>query len=167
MTTGDAGAQSGFLAQLGILGVDHVAVTTRHFDQTVADYLSLPGTRIERGPGWNPTQRVDFAFVSLGSGLTVEVLGLRPDVDSPIEEHVRRGGGAYHLCYIVQDIDAALARVKEARGKLVVPPTPDVAFNGRRIAFFMHRAHGLVELVEAATAAGPPVRGDEYLSKAS
>jgi catechol 2,3-dioxygenase-like lactoylglutathione lyase family enzyme len=167
MTPGSAGAHNGFLGQLGILGVDHVAVTTRHFEQTVADYLSLPGTRIERGPGWNPTQRVDFAFVALGSGLTVEVLGLRPDVESPIEEHVRRGGGAYHLCYVVQDLDAALARVKEARGKVVVPPTPDVAFNGRRIAFFIHRAHGLVELVEAAATPAPSPRDNDHLAKAS
>ena len=42
-----------------------------------------------------------------------------------------------------------LAEVKAARGMVVLKPTPDVAFAGRRIAFFMHRAHGLVELVEA------------------
>jgi catechol 2,3-dioxygenase-like lactoylglutathione lyase family enzyme len=156
---------TGFLAELGIRGVDHVAVTTRHFDQTIADYLSLPDARLARGPGWNPTQRVDYAFISLAGGLTVEVLGLKPDVTSPIEEHVRRGGGAYHLCYLVGDLDAAMARVREARGKIVVPPTPDVAFDGRRIAFFMHRAHGLVELVEATATA--PAGESDHMARAS
>lgn len=150
MTGPAAGATQGLLGRLGIMGVDHVAVTTRRFEATLADYLSAPGARLERGPGWNPIQRVDFAFVSLPGGLTVEILGLKEGVASPIEQHVRRGGGAYHLCYRVEDLDAAMTEVKAARGMVVTPPTPDVAFDGRRIAFFMHRAHGLVELVEVA-----------------
>jgi catechol 2,3-dioxygenase-like lactoylglutathione lyase family enzyme len=150
MTGPAKGAAPGLLARLGVLGVDHVAVTTRRFEETLADYLSAPGARLERGPGWNPTQKVDFAFVSLSGGLAVEILGLRDGVASPIEQHARRGGGAYHLCYQVGDLDAAMEVVRAVRGKIVTPPTPDVAFDMRRIAFFMHRAHGLVELVEAA-----------------
>jgi catechol 2,3-dioxygenase-like lactoylglutathione lyase family enzyme len=147
--TAMAGLAPGVLARLGVLGVDHVAVTTRRFEETLADYLSAPGAKLVKGPGWNPTQKVDYAFVAVNSGLTVEILGFKEGVDSPIEQHVRRGGGAYHLCFVVADIEAALAEVKAARGMIVLKPTPDVAFGGRRIAFFMHRAHGLVELVEA------------------
>ena len=147
--TGAAGHGSGLFGRLGILGVDHVAVTTSRFERTLADYLSMPGARLDRGPGWNPTQHVDFAFVVLDGGPTVEILGLRADVASPIEKHVKRGGGAYHVCYVVKDIETALAEIEDAGGLVVTPPTPDVAFNGRRIAFFVHQAHGLVELVEA------------------
>jgi catechol 2,3-dioxygenase-like lactoylglutathione lyase family enzyme len=149
MTAVPAGLAPGLLARLGVLGVDHVAVTTRRFEETLADYLSKPGATLAKGPGWNPTQKVDYAFVAMGGGLTVEILGLKEGVASPIEQHVRRGGGAYHFCFVVADLDAALAEVKAARGMVVLKPTPDVAFPGRRIAFFMHRAHGLVELVEA------------------
>ena len=155
MTGPAADVESGFLGRLGVLGVDHIAVTTRRFEETLADYLSAPGARLERGPGWNAIQRVDFAFVILGDGLAVEILGLKEGVASPIEEHARRGGGAYHFCYVVRDIDAAMREVRAAGGFVVTPPTPDVAFDGRRIAFFMHRAHGLVELLEALPS--PPV----------
>jgi catechol 2,3-dioxygenase-like lactoylglutathione lyase family enzyme len=149
MTALAAGLAPGLLARLGVLGVDHVAVTTRRFEDTLADYLSAPGATLAKGPGWNPTQKVDYAFVAMRAGPTVEILGFKEGVDSPIESHVRRGGGAYHFCFVVADIDKALAEVKAARGLVVLKPTPDVAFDGRRIAFFMHRAHGLVELVEA------------------
>jgi catechol 2,3-dioxygenase-like lactoylglutathione lyase family enzyme len=152
MTALAAGLAPGLLARLGVLSVDHVAVTTRRFEDTLADYLSAPGATLAKGPGWNPTQKVDYAFVAMRAGLTVEILGFKEGVDSPIESHVRRGGGAYHLCFVVADIDRALAEVKAARGLVVLKPTPDVAFNGRRIAFFMHRAHGLVELVETGEA---------------
>jgi methylmalonyl-CoA/ethylmalonyl-CoA epimerase len=149
MTAVPADLAPGLLARLGVLGVDHVAVTTRRFEETLADYLSKPGAELAKGPGWNPTQKVDYAFVVMGGSLTVEILGLKEGVASPIEQHVRRGGGAHHLCFLVADINVALAEVKAARGMVVLKPTPDIAFAGRRIAFFMHRAHGLVELVEA------------------
>lgn len=149
MTAVPASLTPGLLARLGVLGVDHVAVTTRCFEETLTDYLSKPGATLAKGPGWNPIQKVDYAFVAMGGGLTVEILGLREGVASPIEQHVRRGGGTHHLCFLVADIDAALAAAKVARGMVVLKPTPDIAFAGRRIAFFMHRAHGLVELVEA------------------
>src|SRR5260221_149101 len=115
MIASPADLAPGLLARLGVLGVDHVAVTTRRFEDTLADYLSAPGSRLAKGPGWNPTQKVDYAFVALNVGLTVEILGFREGVQSPIEQHVRRGGGAYHLCFVVPDIEAALAEVKAAR----------------------------------------------------
>ena len=117
MTAVPADLAPGLLARLGVLGVDHVAVTTRRFEEMLADYLSKPGAELAKGPGWNPTQKVDYAFVAMGGGLTVEILGLKEGVASPIEQHVRRGGGAHHLCFLVADIDVALAEVKAGRYK--------------------------------------------------
>lgn len=136
-----------FLAALGVEYVDHVAVTTPAFEQTVTDFLRLPGSRLIRGPGCNEVQRVHYAFVRLAGGTTVEVLG--PMADSPIANHLQRGGGAYHLCYAVTDLDTACRQAETLGARQLSTPKPDPAFDGRRVAFLHHPAHGLLELVES------------------
>lgn len=136
-------------AEIGALWVDHVAVTTETFEETAQSYLAMPNARVLRGPGWNSAQKVHFLFVSFGGDLCVEILGVPQDGDSPIAEHARAGGGAYHMCHAVADIDAAAASAQTLGARLIVAPKADDAYDGRRVAFLMHPAHGLFELVEA------------------
>ncbi|GAB6039344.1 VOC family protein [Endothiovibrio diazotrophicus] len=132
--------------RLGIRYLDHVAVTTPALETTLAHYLALPDSRLLRGPAENPAQRVRYAFVTV-AGTTFELLS--PLADSPIAHHLRRGGGAYHLCYAVDDLDGALNQALAGEARVIAAATPDPAFDGRRVAFLHHRAHGLFELVEA------------------
>ena len=136
-------------AEIGALWIDHVAVTTKAFKETARHYLAMPNARVLRGPGWNSAQKVHFLFVSFGGDLCIEILGLPEDGDSPIAGHVNNGGGAYHLCHAVADLDTSLAAATRAGCRIVVPARSDDAFDGRRVAFLMHPAHGLFELVEA------------------
>jgi acyl carrier protein/catechol 2,3-dioxygenase-like lactoylglutathione lyase family enzyme len=140
------------LALMEVLYVDHVAVTTPVFEQTLADYLGLPGSRLLRGPAFNPAQKVSYAFVMLREGMTVEVLGLAEG--SPIERHVNQGGGPYHFCYAVGNMEVSIARAESAGAKLLASPVADVAFDGRRVAFLFHEAQGVFELVEAFPCGG-------------
>ena len=135
--------------ELGILWIDHIAVTTDNFSETIKHYLALPNARILRGPGWNGSQKVHYLFVSFGGDLCVEILGLPEHGESPIESHVSLGGGAYHLCYAVENIDHAVEIAREHGARMVVSPSNDDAYDGRRVAFLIHPAHGLFELVEA------------------
>ena len=131
----------------GVLYVDHVAVTTKDLNQTINDYLGLPNARLLRGPGNNTKQNVDYAFIQIENGLVIEILGVLPN--SPILEHVSRGGGAYHLCFSVGDLDAASSIAKKHGAIQVLEARNDDAFDGRRVAFFLHSRHGLFEFVEA------------------
>ena len=54
----------------------------------------------------------------------------------------------YHLAYLTADLDAAIESLRQERAKLVVPPVPAAAFDGRLIAFLMLPNLMLVELVE-------------------
>ncbi len=135
------------LVLMEVLYVDHVAVTTPVFDQTLANYLGLPGSRLLRGPALNPVQKVSYAFVALREGMTVEVLGLAED--SPIERHVKQGGGPYHFCYAVANMEASISGAESAGAKLLASPVADIAFDGRRVAFLYHEAQGVFELLEA------------------
>lgn len=141
--------------EIGALWIDHVAVTTQRFEETARHYLAMPGARVVRGPGWNSVQKVHFLFVGFGGDTCVEILGLPEVGDSPIAGHVNNGGGAYHLCLAVADIDASLATATQVGCRVVVPAKSDDAFDGRRVAFLVHPAHGLFELVEAYGALSP------------
>lgn len=142
------------LTALDVLYVDHIAVTTPVFDQTLHDYLGLAGSRLEKGPALNPVQKVVYAFVRLRDGIVVEVLGV--EKDSPIARHVRQGGGPYHFCYAVENLDASVAKAESAGAKLLVKAIADVAFDGRRVAFLFHESQGVFELVEALPPASAP-----------
>ena len=133
--------------EMGVIGIDHVAVTTESFLETLQEYLALPRSKLLRGPGWNERQKVRYAFVKTAEGVTIEVLGTSEN--SPIREHAERGGGAYHICYTVKDIDSAVRAINENGGRVVVEPIPDIAFDERLIAFAFHSNIGLFEVVDS------------------
>ncbi len=130
-----------------VMYMDHLAVTTQVFEQTLTDYLGLVGARLLKGPAVNPEQKVRYAFVQLRDGMTIEVLA--PEADSPIARHAQQRGGPYHFCYAVADLGFSLAAAQRFGAKLIAEPTADVAFDGRRVVSLFHPAHGVFELVEA------------------
>lgn len=134
---------------IGVLNVDHYAVTTRELVTTLKDFLSIPGARLLRGPKQNPAQNVIYAFVDLNGRGVVEILSPLNDT-SPLFSHLNAGGGAYHLCYTVSDLERSIDIAKQDFGaRLVVEPRADGAFDGRKVAFLIHPSHGLFELVES------------------
>ena len=136
-----------FWSNCGVLSVDHYAVTTRDLNATTKDYLGIPGSSLLRGPGFNKSQNVDFAFIRMASGECIEILGVKDN--SPITEHVLKGGGSYHTCFIVEDIDFAIKQAISEGAILVVEPREDDVFSPRRVCFMMHSNHGLFEFLES------------------
>lgn len=114
-------------------------------------YEKLFGYRLISGPFDDPIQRVTVCFLGTEKGATPSVELIAPLAgreDSPIHRLLKQGGGAYHLCFEVDDLEAELARWREEKCLLISPPAPAVAFGGRRIAWLMTPTRQLVELVE-------------------
>ena len=107
----------------------------------------MPGSKLLRGPGENIQQKVKYAFIQLSNGSVVEVLSPLTK-DSPITRHVINGGGFYHVCFAVDNINNSLQLAKKNGATIIVKPIKDVAFDGRYISFIMHPDHGLIEFVE-------------------
>lgn len=140
---------NGMFSTIGVLNVDHYAVTTKNLIGTLKDFLSIPNAKLVRGPGENNAQQVRYAFVELNGMGVVEILAPLND-ESPIWTHLNSGSGAYHLCYSVKNLDSAITIAeKEFGARIVVEPKADGAFDGRRVAFLFHPNHGLFELLEA------------------
>ena len=69
--------------------------------------------------------------------------------NSPIDGTLKKGGGTYHICYLVDDINAAIRHLTEHGSMLLSGPVPAVAFEMREIAWLMTETYLLVELVHA------------------
>lgn len=103
----------------------------------------------------DPVQRVDIRFLRPGPaalpGATLLELIAPYDDASPVAGHLRRGIGAYHICYEVDDLEAVLASLAAARFRLLAAPVPAVALEGRPIAWMLAPARHLIELLGPAT----------------
>jgi methylmalonyl-CoA/ethylmalonyl-CoA epimerase len=73
--------------------------------------------------------------------------------ESKLANALRKGGGLHHLCYEVAGIERSCELLRQRSMLVVSPPTPAVAFPGRRIAWLMDRSGLLVELLERGAGA--------------
>ena len=127
--------------------LDHIGIAVAELDESLAffrDALDLEVTAVEEVA----SQRVRAHFVSVGS-TALEILEATAD-DSPIARFVsRRGPGLHHITLRVDDLNAALAELKQ-RGVRLIDEAPRLGAEGARVAFIHpSSAHGvLVELKE-------------------
>lgn len=125
--------------------IAHVGIAVRALDEMLPlyrDVLGLPEVPVDDADG--------SCIAGLAAGESLIEL-LEPRVPgSPIAKFVeKRGPGIHHICLVVDDLDATLARCR-AVGVRVIDETPRMGADGRRIAFLHPSATGgvLVELTE-------------------
>ena len=127
--------------------INHVGLAVRDIEAFLRKTTPLY-EGFSRGPLIvNERQKVREIFVTDGA-TTIELLEPLGE-GSPLQAFLNRNptGGLIHLALEVTDLEAAIARVTAAGGRLVVAPVPDVAFNERRIAF-VYLGGQITELIE-------------------
>jgi methylmalonyl-CoA/ethylmalonyl-CoA epimerase len=132
--------------------INHVGLAVPNIQAFLDKTMPLYG-ELARGPMIvNERQQVRELCLTDGA-TTVELLEPLAD-GSPLRSFLRRNpsGGLLHLALDVVDLDASIARVTAAGGRLLVGPVPDVAFGERRIAF-VYLGGQVTELVEQRSAA--------------
>ena len=94
-----------------------------------------------------PTEKVKAAFLPVGES-RLELLE-PTDPTSTIAKFLEKRAGLHHVCVLVDDLEKALAGMKE-RGVLLIDEKPRVGAGGCRVAFVHPRAAGgvLLELKE-------------------
>ena len=125
------------------LSLDHVGVAVRDASELTALFDRLFGLRTGPPEDVGP-HRVRFVETV---GTTVELVEATSP-DAPIAKFLeKRGPGLHHLCLLVPDIEAAIARLKE-RGVQLIDERPRPGAHGSRIAFLKPASVGglLVEL---------------------
>ena len=128
--------------------LDHVGIAVADLAEALAFYRDALGLEVDPAEDVR-SQRVRAHFIPAGES-ALELLEA-PAGDSPIAKYVaKRGPGLHHITLRVDDIRAALARLRE-RGVRLIDETPRPGAHGSLVAFIHpSSAHGvLVELKES------------------
>jgi methylmalonyl-CoA/ethylmalonyl-CoA epimerase len=127
----------------------HLGVAVASMEKALTVYQGLFDYKLVSGPFSDPIQRVSVCFLGSGSANDITIELVEPlDDQSPIRKILEKGGGAYHICYEVADLDATLRTVADKGCVIVSRPAPAVAFENRRIAWFYTPTRQLIEIVE-------------------
>jgi methylmalonyl-CoA/ethylmalonyl-CoA epimerase len=125
--------------------IDHVGIAVESIDAALAVYsaLGLAETGREEVAG----QKVVTAFLPVGDS---QIELLEPAApDSPVARFLsKRGPGVHHVCFAVEDLEAALAELKE-KGFRLVNSAPVPGAQGKKVAF-LHPESGKGVLIELA-----------------
>ena len=128
--------------------LDHIGIAVKDLDAALAFYRDALGLEIEASEEV-ASQHVRAHFVPVG-GANLELLEATSP-ESPIARYIeKRGPGIHHITLRVEDVQAAVERLK-ARGARLIDETPRPGAEGSTIAF-VHpsAAHGvLVELKQS------------------
>ncbi len=127
--------------------IDHLGIATKGIDEALRfweDALGLENVHTETVED----QKVRVAMLPIGES-RIELLEPTSD-DSPISNFLaKRGGGIHHIAVEVDDIEAALAKLK-SQGMRLIDESPRIGAEGCLVAFVHPAASGgvLLELVQ-------------------
>ena len=127
--------------------VDHIGIAVHSIDEALSFWQNTLGIECT-GVEEVAEQRVKTAFLPLGD-TEIELLEATSE-DSPVAKFIeKKGEGIHHLALRVDDLEAALAELKE-KGIRLIDETPRYGAGGARIAFVHPKATGgiLLELSE-------------------
>jgi lactoylglutathione lyase/methylmalonyl-CoA/ethylmalonyl-CoA epimerase len=130
----------------GQMKIDHIGIVVRNIQEALKVYetaLGLPLREVVEVPD----QRVEVAFLPIGES-NIELVQPTTD-DTGIAKFLeKRGEGIHHVCIEVDDVEAALTRLK-AHGVQLIDEVPRQGAHGRVAFVHPKGAHGvLIELVE-------------------
>lgn len=116
--------------------IEHVGIMVSDMDRSIRFYTEVLGLTLRERVHLN--ERTELAFLRLGES---EVELIAPKEGVPVE------GRVHHLAFTVDDINAALARIKAA-GAEWIDAEPREVLDGCKIAFFKGPDGELLELFQ-------------------
>jgi methylmalonyl-CoA epimerase len=133
-----------------IARIDHIGIAVQNINDALKffqDALGIPLERIEAEEGG----RTRVAFMPVGTS-DVELVEPQNTESGLAKFLAKRGEGVHHICFEVDDIETALARL-QAHGAQLIDETPRTNAKGWRYAFIHPKsAHGvLIELYQKPT----------------
>jgi methylmalonyl-CoA/ethylmalonyl-CoA epimerase len=130
--------------------LNHVAIATPDIAAAAKIYRDTLGARVSQ-PVAQPDHGVTTIFVELPNTKIelLEPLG----ADSPIAKFLQKnpGGGIHHLCYEVEDIDAACERMRALGATITGSGKPRIGAHGKPVVFLHPKdfTGTLIELEQA------------------
>jgi methylmalonyl-CoA/ethylmalonyl-CoA epimerase len=127
--------------------IDHIGVAVADLDAAIALHEQSYGMPLVHRETVE-SQGVEAVLLDVGDG-HVELLSPLSE-DTPVGRFLaKRGPGLHHVAYAVDDVEAALAELRE-RGVRLIDESPRTGIRGSRVAFLHPAASGgvLTEIVQ-------------------
>ena len=127
--------------------IDHIGIAVKSIDQAKKFYTEILGLKIE-GIENVADQKVNVAFLPITDSELELVESTHPD--GPVAKYIEaRGEGIQHIAFRVEDIEEALAELKE-KGVRLIDEKPRKGAGGSKIAFIHPKETNgvLVEICE-------------------
>jgi len=135
-----------------LLRINHLGIAANGLDEAMARMAKLFGMTADHTEEV-AEQKVRTAFFTVGQS-TLEYLE-STDPEGPIGKFLaKRGPGIHHICFEVDDIDAAVAQLL-AKGVRMIDLAPRNGAHGCRVAF-IHPAETGGVLMELSQGSGTP-----------
>lgn len=125
--------------------IDHIGYAV-HDIQKTAQYYVDGGWSLSKIYDEN-VQNTKIAFLTKVGMPTIELVSPL-DGESPVDNILKHSGVApYHICYVVDDMMAAVEELYEEGFKPLFMPVQSIAMNNRKICYLYHLELGAIELV--------------------
>ncbi len=126
--------------------IDHIGIVVRDILEALKVYQTALGLTLTE-VSYVPDQKVQVAFLPLGES-NIELVQPTAEGTGTARFLARHGEGIHHVCIEVDDIEAALERLKAHQVQLI-DEEPREGAHGRVAFIHPKGAHGvLLELVE-------------------
>ena len=128
--------------------IDHIGVAVEDLDEAIRLYSERLGMPVQHRETVEE-QGVEAVLLGVGESHVELLRPLGPD--TAVGKFLARSGpGLHHVAYGTDDIDSALAAVRDA-GLALIDEQPRTGIRGSRVAFLHPKSTGgvLTELVEA------------------
>ena len=133
--------------------VEHIAIAVDSLKESIDLLRNTFGLPLEYEERIGQTR---LAMLPVGESYLELLEGQGPE-SGATKWIAQKGPGLFHICFEVEDIDGALAELKQ-KGVKLRDETPRIGHGGARIAFIDPSATGnvLIELAELPAGHGPP-----------
>ena len=120
----------------------HIGIATDDLAETSRFVMNAFDVTNKLGPIHDPKLKAELLLLSVAGAGAIELVA-----GSAVQGVLKKGVMLYHVCYEVDDLDAVLVEQKRAGALVIVPPSPAILFEGRRVSF-VHSPIGLIEFLE-------------------
>lgn len=132
-----------------VIRVDHIGIAVKNLEESKKFYTEVLGLKVHGEDEVVEQQKVKVCFIPSGDS-EIELLE-STSPEGPIAKFIEKNGeGIQHIALYVDDLNAALAELKE-KGVRLIDESPRYGAGGKNIAFIHPKATGgvLLELCES------------------
>jgi methylmalonyl-CoA/ethylmalonyl-CoA epimerase len=142
------------LAAGGIINMKlhHIGKVVADMEEAVRYHREMFGLEPVGEMVVDPIQKVEVVLLNSGYGDEVTIELIKPiSEDSPVNKFLKKGGGLHHLSFEVEDIEAALARLRKKGALVLGEVVPSAGHGGIPSVWVYTRSRELVEIMEKET----------------